>query len=88
MQLPFHLITQSGVTAAIGIALAAPTVSSIASAPAYPRLKARWSFLTITALIFLALVISRLVTAATSDYLVILLGPSSAVCVSASCRRT
>ncbi|MBV7336667.1 MFS transporter [Chloroflexi bacterium TSY] len=69
VQLPFYLITESGVSSSqVGLALSLQTLASVISALLYQRLKTRLSFAAIFALIFLAFSINHFMVSFTSNY--------------------
>ncbi len=74
LQLPFYLTLEGGATnSQVGIALAAQTLTSVFMAILYHRLRARLSFQSITALVFLALGINYIIISITPSYGIVLL---------------
>lgn len=75
VQLPFYLIDESGVSSSkVGLALSMQTLSSVFIALQYHRLKARFSFHAIFALVFAVLSINHLIIALTANYNLVMVG--------------
>lgn len=73
VQLPFYLITESGVNnSQVGLALSLQTLAEGLSALLYQRLKSRLSFAAIFALIFLAFGINHVMVSLTGNYGVVI----------------
>ena len=75
VQIPFRLAEQPEISnSQVGIALSMQTLSSIVIALQYQRLKARFSFQAIFALVFLTFAVNHLVVAGTAVYTPIIIG--------------
>jgi MFS family permease len=75
IQLPFYLTANFGVSnSQVGLALALQTLSSIFVALLYQRLRGRYSFLEILALMFIALGINHAFTVFGNSYLMVVIG--------------
>ncbi|MEM7033404.1 MAG: MFS transporter [Chloroflexota bacterium] len=74
IQLPFYLTSGGEISnSQVGLALSLQTVSSVFAALLYQRLKARFSFYTIFALIFLAFSLNHALTFLTSNYVLVII---------------
>jgi predicted MFS family arabinose efflux permease len=75
IQLPFYLTANFGVSnSQVGLALALQTLSSIFVALLYQRLRGRYSFLEILALMFIALGVNHAFTVFGNSYLMVVIG--------------
>jgi len=73
LQLPFYLTAVGGATnSQVGIALAAQTFAAVFTALLYRRIRARLSFLSISAFIFLAIGINHIIISTTASYGIVL----------------
>jgi MFS family permease len=74
VQLPFRLEALDVPAGMVGLALSLNTLASVAVALFYRQVKAKLSFQSIYAIVFLALAVNHLVTAAADSYWVVVIG--------------
>lgn len=72
VQIPFHLTDAS--TSQVGLALSLQTFASVFAALQFSRLKARYSFLAITSLIFLTFSLNHFIVYLSQTYLIVIIG--------------